>query len=180
MKKALGKNIHFFGRWQAKGYIGYAAPLKNFQEKIRKQEWQNPGKALYFFPYSVKPISEEKKRELYLRYKIGFNMHYYNQRDIGNSRMYETALFGMMQLCDKAAKGMHEHIFKPDVEIVYYDNIKDAIDKAKFYLKHDNLREKIAKAGFERAIHEYNPNKCFIDLLYWAVNVPRKSKVIEF
>ena len=40
--------------------------------------------------------------------------------------------------------------FIPDEELVLYTGIDDAVEKAKFYLAHDTLRQQIAQKGFER------------------------------
>ena len=47
-----------------------------------------------------------------------------------------------------------EH-FVNEKEVVMYESIEDAVAKAEFYLKHDDLREKIALAGQERAASDF-------------------------
>ena len=39
-----------------------------------------------------------------------------------------------------------------DKEIVYFSDVKECDDKIKFYLKNDDIREKIAIAGYNRAV----------------------------
>lgn len=45
--------------------------------------------------------------------------------------------------------------FAPDEEVVLYDSYEDALAKADFYLRHDSLREQIARAGYERVKNEF-------------------------
>jgi spore maturation protein CgeB len=56
----------------------------------------------------------------------------------------------MMLLCDEAGRNAHAHIFKPSVEAVFFSSIQDAIEKAEYYLAHDEERIAIARAGWER------------------------------
>lgn len=45
--------------------------------------------------------------------------------------------------------------FEPDVDFVYYENMTDALEKADYYLKHKDEREKIAENGLAK-IREYH------------------------
>lgn len=44
-------------------------------------------------------------------------------------------------------------------EIVLYTDVQDAVAKADFYLKHEDLRQTIAKAGQEKVFHDFNYTK---------------------
>lgn len=159
IKQRLGQDFSIYGRWPLGGYAGFLGPLV--------------GRNL--LPYRVRTITQQERQKLYLRHKIGINMHFSECRETGNMRMYEVPFHGLMLLCNKASDGWHESIYKPDVEAVFYDNIEDAVHKAKYYLKHDSEREKIARAGFERACKDYDADKCLEDFLDWASTVEIKS-----
>ena len=45
--------------------------------------------------------------------------------------------------------------YLPDREIVIYADVDDLIEKIRFYLKHDALRESIAEAGYNRTMQEH-------------------------
>lgn len=47
------------------------------------------------------------------------------------------------------------YYFENEKELVLYDSIEDAVSKADFYLKHDELRERIKKAGYEKVKSEF-------------------------
>ena len=49
-------------------------------------------------------------------------------------------------------------------EIIFYDSEVDLIEKVRHYLVHDDEREKIAAAGYERTIREHTYEKRFRDL----------------
>lgn len=45
--------------------------------------------------------------------------------------------------------------YVPDREIVIYADVDDLIEKIRFYLEHDALRESIAEAGYNRTLQEH-------------------------
>lgn len=45
--------------------------------------------------------------------------------------------------------------FKPDQDFVYYENIEDAVEKAKYYLQYPGIREKIAERGKKKVYNEH-------------------------
>ncbi|ETP71833.1 hypothetical protein UYO_2222 [Lachnospiraceae bacterium JC7] len=47
------------------------------------------------------------------------------------------------------------YYFKNDEELVLYDSVEDAVVKAQFYLKHDDIRERIKMAGYEKVKSEF-------------------------
>lgn len=46
--------------------------------------------------------------------------------------------------------------FVNDKEVVMYNSLEDAIEKASFYLKHNDLREKIVRNGQKKTLEEFN------------------------
>jgi hypothetical protein len=144
-----------YGRWPLDGFVGYFAPIRG-----RK-----------FFPYRVKTLTDEERTKIYLSTKICFDMHLSSYpREIGNMRMYESTLHGMLLLCDKGSSNNYSKIFKPNEEAVLYDHIVDAIELGNYFLRNDLERERIASAGFNRAWESYNPEKVLRDLIIWALN----------
>jgi hypothetical protein len=141
------------GRWPLNGMAGFFRPL------ISKP----------IFPCRVTSLTAQEKTNLYLNTKIGFNMHLSDMpRETGNMRMYEVPAHGMMLLCDKAALGKHNNIFKENIEAVYYDNIEHAVELAEYYLDNEVERTRIARAGYERFHSDYGWKQNVISLLDWA------------
>lgn len=62
-----------------------------------------------------------------------------------------------------------QEFFEPDKDFVYFDSKEDLVDKAKFYLKNDSLREAIALSGYEKvkSMHTY---KCRLDNILNIIN----------
>lgn len=58
-----------------------------------------------------------------------------------------------------------DELFVDGEELVLYDSYADAIEKTDFYLKHDDLRERIANNGKKKVLEEYTLQKAFDKIL---------------
>jgi hypothetical protein len=158
LKRHFGNRFRVHGRWAFGGHAGW---LRGFA-----------GKTVY--PYRVSSLSDVERRSLYLRSKIGINMHLSNiPSETGNMRMYEVPAHGAMLLCDKAALDAHAAIFTPDVEAVFYDSLADAIEKTEYFAAHPVERVAIARAGFERTRRDYTFEVVLKGLLDWSSAIKR-------
>lgn len=92
----------------------------------------------------------EKCAEIFNRSKIVFNTAH---SDDINMRVFEAIGSGAFLLTEKVP--YLDEIFKDGIHCATYSSIDEAIDKAKYYLKNDNKREEIAKAGYEEAIKKH-------------------------
>ena len=54
--------------------------------------------------------------------------------------------------------------YQDSKEIIIYNNINDMIDKIKYYLQHNEERETIARAGYERTLREHTYEKRFNEI----------------
>lgn len=61
------------------------------------------------------------------------------------------------------AEGLGDY-YKDGKEIITYKNSKDLIEKIKYYLAHDEEREIIAKAGYERTLRDHTYEKRFNEI----------------
>ena len=159
LKEHFGDRFLIHGRWPLRGYYGF---VRGFLGRP-------------FFLHRVQALTDKERNSLYRNCKIGFNMHLSNSpRETGNMRMYEVPAHGMLQVCDKAGCGAHDMIFKDGEEAVFYDDIKDAIDKIEFYLNNEEERIRIARAGHRRVKKQYWWEDRLKSALDWAMSV-RKS-----
>jgi len=162
LNKRFGSRLHIHGRWRLSGYRG-------------AMRWAL-GKAPLW--RRVSPLSDAERAQLYFRARIGINMHLSGTpMETGNMRMYEVAAHGAMLLCDKGGRNAHEFIFEPDKEAVFYDSVADMMEKIEYYLQHEEEREKIARAGFERVHRDYDGETNFRKFLDWACSVPHKRSL---
>lgn len=106
----------------------------------------------FIFPLpSVENITDEELKKVYKRSKIGFNRHL--SYGPSNARSYELCLNGILQITDNE-KG-YRSLYEIGKEIVCYGNMREALEKIEYYLKHDAERERIASAGYAKASSEY-------------------------
>lgn len=71
--------------------------------------------------------------------------------------------FALSNFCPETAE-----IFKEDEEIVMFKTPEELVEKAGYYLSHDAQRERIAKAGQEKVLQEYNYEKKLKKLMEWV------------
>jgi len=156
LRKRFGNRLRIHGRWPVKGWFGMVRMLYGKPALITR----------------VTPLSMEQRRDLYLRTRIGLNMHLSRSpRETGNMRMYEIPAHGMMQVCDVAGLDAQERIFEAGKEAVYYRDLDEAISLIEHYLAHDDERVAIARAGYQRVRREYRWDICMRQMLDWAAGL---------
>ena len=52
--------------------------------------------------------------------------------------------------------------------MVQYESVEDAVDKAKYYLEHDDLRQKIASMGQIETLENHNMENCLENIFKTA------------
>ena len=70
--------------------------------------------------------------------------------DTHSSRSVEIPACRRMMLAERTTD--HQILFEEDKEAVFFNSIQEMVDKAKYYIKHESVREKIAQAGYERCM----------------------------
>lgn len=113
-------------------------------------------------------LPDRDRIALYQRTRIGPNFH--NSTGPVNFRTYILPANGVLQICDN--KSQLGKIFELGREVIGCDNVKEAIDLTRYYLNHDEERRRIAAAGWERAVRDYNERAVF-SLLEKYVNEVR-------
>jgi len=92
----------------------------------------------------------EKAAEKFSESKIVFNIA---MTDDTNMRVHESIGTGSFLLTNRVP--FIEELYEDGKHLVLYDSLDDMIEKAKYYLAHDDEREKIAQAGYEHAIKNH-------------------------
>lgn len=150
MKRRFKDKLQVYGRWPFKGYYGYVRPV-----------WGSK-----LFPHKVEAVSDQEKWEIYLKSKIGFNLHYTGVgNEDGNMRTYEVLATGALLLQNESSTPLEKRLFKGNSEAVYYKSYDDAMDKIDYFLKNSAERNEIAINGhvkFQKLYsHDNNLEKFF-------------------
>ena len=133
VKKELGRSIRLLGLTSFKKNIYF-----NFK---------------YGFPGWVTPLPFTHYVPLYQRTKIGINIHNRGDYTVGSYRLFDLPANGVMQISDG---GQYlEQFFSVGEEVASYRDTDDLIDKIKYYLTHNEERERIAINGFRRVRKDY-------------------------
>jgi len=153
LKKNLKKNFQIYGKFPLKGYSFFIFSL------LKK----NP---VFYIPNSsLLPIARNR---VYENTAIGINMHLTHPAcETGNARTYELAYNGVAQIIDTSDVSLIKNIFIPNKEILTYESIEECIFQTKRLMQDDDLRYKIALAGYKKATEEYSYSKTFEKLISW-------------
>lgn len=133
VKKALGMRLRLHGLTSVK---------KNVYFNLK-----------YGFPGWVTLLPFTQYVPLYQRAKIGINIHNRGDYTVGSYRLFDLPANGVMQISDGG--DYLNDFFKAGEEIESYKDADELIDKVKYYLAHDEERQRIALNGFRRVRKDY-------------------------
>jgi hypothetical protein len=148
-KKFYGADAVFAGHWEPSRTEPFLALAKTIPRlKIWGQGWR---RCSGIFPSGVlqyRKALKEEYRKVLCGAKIGIQFLTRWARDTQTSRSFEIPACGTMLLAERSED--HLASFMEDKEAVFFTSTEELVEKARFYLKHDSLRKKIAQAGYER------------------------------
>jgi len=107
--------------------------------------------AKHGFPGWMRPAAFEEYVPLYQRTKIGFNVHNRGDYTVGSYRLFELPANGVMQISDGGE--YLDAFFKVGEEVVRHHR-DDLVDKIRYYLDHEEERNRIALAGYRKVMRE--------------------------
>jgi hypothetical protein len=153
LKKKLKNNFEIYGKFPLKGFSFFVYSL------LKK-------KPVTYLPKSYS--SGQERDKIYEKIAIGINMHLSHPAiETGNTRTYELPYNGVAQIVDISKVSLINKIFEPNKEILTYENIDECIYQTKRLIDDDDLRCKIALAGYKKAIKEYSYDKTLKNLISW-------------
>lgn len=151
-------DIIFIGALQLNKMPLLAKVKKAFGRRCRLHGWSTLKRNVYFnvkwgFPGWVRQVAFDASVPLYQRAKIGFNVHNRGDYTVGSYRLFDLPGNGVMQISDG---GDHlSEFFKIGEEIIGYKDADDLIDKLRYYLEHDEERQRIALSSYRRVMNDH-------------------------
>lgn len=100
------------------------------------------------FFYGQRKFEEAARK--YHESKVVFNIA---MKDDVNMRCFEAMGSGSFLLTDRIDS--IDHLFIDGVDLVLYDSLDDMAKKLRYYIEHDDEREKIAASGYNKVISEH-------------------------
>lgn len=114
--------------------------------------------------YCGGPLSLVETAKVFKCAKISLNFHVKPDTCRGiNLRAFEIPAAGGFELSDYRPDA--ENLFLLGQEIEMYKNEKELVEKAKFFLAHDDLRKKIAQSGQRRILKDHTFDKRVQELM---------------
>lgn len=92
----------------------------------------------------------EQAAEIYSQSKIVFNISINNDLNMRTFEGMSTKSFMLTSYNDEVAS-----VFEDGKHLVLYKSMDEAVEKARYYLEHNEEREKIAQAGFEEVRNKH-------------------------
>lgn len=143
--------------------------LLNYNFKIWGSDWDGDELLAHYVQKNGQRISPEESLKIYSATKINLNLHssihankLVSHGDFVNPRTFELASMGVFQLVDKRTL-MDEHFIcstlknpREDAELAVFESMEELQENIIFYLKHAELREKIAANAQKRTAKEHS------------------------
>ena len=130
--------------------------FNEMKKKYRAERLKLPEKLLReMYPDRChEPVMGLDMYSILTKSRITFNKHTdYIDNEVGNMRLFETTGVGTCLLTD-TGNNMPD-LFEEDKEVVTYRTVDEAIEKAKYLIDHEDVREEIGKAGQERTLKDH-------------------------
>jgi spore maturation protein CgeB len=166
-KTFFGADISFMGA----AYPNRVNFFQQFPTKLQTKAnlklwgtgWEDNEMSCWSIPLGQQRITPEQSNVIYQATKVNINLHSSNEislfdpiGDFINPRTFEIALCGGFQLCDY--RPAVAELFESETEMIYFSSLAEAVDKARYYLMHDRLRNRIVERAREKVLkfHTYD------------------------
>ncbi|MBF0434245.1 MAG: glycosyltransferase [Magnetococcales bacterium] len=116
-------------------------------------DWERAPKLDWLEKYlPIIPVRDQLYRETIIQSKIALCFLSKLNRDTYTRRCFEIPAMGVFMLCQYSED--LSHLFEDGVDVVFFHNPDDMMEKIDFYMRHSKLREQISENGLMRVIRD--------------------------
>ena len=148
-KKIFGSDVAFIGSWD-KEREWWLSHLLEYDLKIWGNSWEKADKKLQE-KWQKKEVIGEEFSKVCNASKIVLNIIRKQNIPAHNMRTFEVPACAGFLLSIRT--GEAQEFFKESEEMAYFSSPEELKEKIGFYLKNDELRKKIAEAGYQRLLN---------------------------
>jgi hypothetical protein len=151
------------------GNVGGSERRETLLEQLRHQ--------FNFYP-DYSPGFGDRKKQAIRESRILLNIHFYDGAGFESPRMFDYLSLGAFVLSERTASS---YPFAKGVDFDDFGSVDDLVQKIRFYLKNNELREKIAEHGLQTA-HCFHYRACarIVALELQRQHSRRSSNVVRF
>ena len=174
-KKRFGCDIVFIGTYTP-GRDTYLIPLieAGFDVAIWGNGWENCNNPSLTSCIRGTHISGTDYSKGLICAKIGLGLLNTLIPDTSTTRTVEIPAVGTFLLAERTQE--HLEMFEENKEAEYFDSVDELLEKARYYLKHEEEREAIAAAGHKRAMSSgYDVTALLSEILQQTEQLPKAS-----
>jgi glycosyltransferase involved in cell wall biosynthesis len=155
---ALGGDVGFIGSYEEHR----AAMICSVAEAgVQVRVWGGPWHGCTYCGKNLllehKPLFFDRFRKACGAFKINLNFLRKLNRDLQTTRSVEIPACGGFMLAERTDE--HLDLFTEGVEAEYFSSVDELVDKCRYYLAHEEIRQRIARAGFERCLRSGYSNE---------------------
>lgn len=168
-------DVVFVGHYENDGRVGYLEKISqsNFTFGLFGPDWNRAPEYDWLQKHQpVLPVRGNLYRETLISAKIALCFLSSLNRDTYTRRCFEIPAMGVFMLCqfsDDLAK-----LFEDGVDVVFFRNPDDMMEKIAHFTRHDELREKIASDGRARVVRDKHD---IVSRMVYVLNHMKKRNV---
>lgn len=159
-KRKYPIELSFLGTYQ-KNRQELLEKLSQFKPKIWGYHWNKVNKKSPIYQgiqkqqfHGNKSVDDVNRMcTVFNNSKINLNIHYPHSIESVNLRTFEISATKSFQLCDNFKE--IPNLYKPNKEIVTYDNVEELKEKIEYYLGNKEERHKISERAYKRTIKDH-------------------------
>ncbi len=167
-KEFYGSDIAFIGSWDEEREV-WLEYLKDYDLKIWGNAWQKAPKLKK--NWQRRAVSSEEFSKVCSASKIVINVLRKQNMPAHNMRTFEVPACKGFMLSTRTEE--QKGFFKEAEEADYFSNPEELKEKIDFYLKNNELRQKIAAAGYKRLL---NSNYSYTDRAKEVIEIYKNIK----